>query len=176
MARSNAENARKEEPLQEPFCPFNFISSDYQKLFLAAKFILKSKDGSPRPQRDTLDRIADWLENNVLLRKLAKHQAEFDTKGPLGEETNEKAFRTAMTLRDCTVFLRITDIPGRSTIEARLGDLDLKSKGKEEYWRKTEHELIEDGWYTATEDMADRQPNVCLWPQSAGRISSLFST
>lgn len=38
-------------------------------------------------------------------------------------------------------------------IEARLGDLDLKSgRGeKGEYWRGTERRLIEEGWYMGTE-------------------------
>ncbi len=42
---------------------------------------------------------------------------------------------------------------GKGTIEARLGDLDLKSPTgiKVEYWRNLEEQLIDGGWYTATE-------------------------
>jgi inositol-pentakisphosphate 2-kinase len=38
-------------------------------------------------------------------------------------------------------------------IEARLGDLDLKSSAgqKAEYWRTLERSLIDGGWYTGTE-------------------------
>lgn len=38
-------------------------------------------------------------------------------------------------------------------IEARLGDLDLKSSAgkKAEYWRSLESSLIDEGWYTGTE-------------------------
>lgn len=38
-------------------------------------------------------------------------------------------------------------------IEARLGDLDLKSSAgeKAEYWRSLERSLIDGGWYTGTE-------------------------
>ena len=42
---------------------------------------------------------------------------------------------------------------GKGIIEARLGDLDLKNPNgkKAEYWRNLERQLIEGGWYTATE-------------------------
>ena len=46
-------------------------------------------------------------------------------------------------------------------VEARLGDLDLKSQGKKEYWRKTELSLIEEGWYEGQESEEKRQPLVC---------------
>jgi len=38
-------------------------------------------------------------------------------------------------------------------IEARLGDLDLKSSAGEKaaYWRRLERSLIDEGWYTGTE-------------------------
>lgn len=42
---------------------------------------------------------------------------------------------------------------GNGAIEARLGDLDLKSSNrkKAEYWRNLEEQLTDGGWYTATE-------------------------
>ena len=42
---------------------------------------------------------------------------------------------------------------GHGKIEARLGDLDLKSSAgeKAEYWRTLERTLIDGGWYTGTE-------------------------
>jgi inositol-pentakisphosphate 2-kinase len=168
VARSNSDRARKDEPLQEAFCPFNFISSDFQDLFQAAVFILTPPSGKPLPKEDDRDRVMDWLRKTDLLRKLAKCQAKFDTKGPVGGEV-DKAFRTAMTLRDCTVFLRLPndrDYP----IEARLGDLDLKSAGKVDYWRKTEQELIDGGWYTAKE--TDRQPMVCQYKRAASAATA----
>lgn len=48
-------------------------------------------------------------------------------------------------------------------IEARLGDLDLKtSSGKKaEYWRSLEKRLIDEGWYTATEKVKAVHENFC---------------
>ncbi|KAI9844745.1 MAG: Inositol-pentakisphosphate 2-kinase [Sclerophora amabilis] len=50
----------------------------------------------------------------------------------------------------------VGDDDGDDTIEARIGDLDLKTpdEGKEDYWRALETSLIEEGWYTATESGA----------------------
>lgn len=51
----------------------------------------------------------------------------------------------------------------RAKIEARLGDLDLKtSNGKKaEYWRSLERRLIDEGWYKATEKGEAAQENFC---------------
>lgn len=42
---------------------------------------------------------------------------------------------------------------GRGNIEARLGDLDMKTGagGKAQYWLDLEHQLITQGWYTGTD-------------------------
>lgn len=54
-----------------------------------------------------------------------------------------------------SLLLTVSQIPlfADGRIEARLGDLDLKSvKGeKAVYWKGVERDLIENGWYTATE-------------------------
>lgn len=40
---------------------------------------------------------------------------------------------------------------GPYKIEARLGDLDLKSPAKTDYWKSIEEKLINGGWYTGDE-------------------------
>ncbi|KAI9828267.1 MAG: Inositol-pentakisphosphate 2-kinase [Phylliscum demangeonii] len=63
------------------------------------------------------------------------------------------AFLLAMTLRDCTFFIRARVQTGATGVtvawEARLGDLDLKSPhaGKGAYWRALEDGLLRGGWY-----------------------------
>lgn len=46
-------------------------------------------------------------------------------------------------------------------IEARIGDLDMKSGKKADYWRALEMSLIDGGWYTGTEE--DAQPGDQIW-------------
>ena len=56
-------------------------------------------------------------------------------------------------------------------IEARIGDLDLKSKDKRQYWVNTEKTLIDEGWYTGTEAQEYRQPLTCqLSPKRYGSL------
>lgn len=49
-------------------------------------------------------------------------------------------------------------------IEARLGDLDLKTSSgpKAEYWRNVEKQLIDGGWYMGTEQGGEEhRQNLC---------------
>ena len=82
------------------------------------------------------------------------------------------SFLVATTLRDCTLFIRITPPPLPLTdrgmipiealdmsddaydVEARLGDLDIKipHPGKIEYWRSTERRLIDEDYYCGAEN------------------------
>lgn len=70
-----------------------------------------------------------------------------------------------MTLRDCTVFLRFSadgDWSGdEGEVEARLGDLDLKSPDKAGYWEETERGLVEGGWYEGIEKGEGGRSNGC---------------
>lgn len=79
--------------------------------------------------------------------------------GVFSQDEITTEFCAAMTLRDCTVFVRFPADP-EADIEARLGDLDLKSPDKVGYWRETEMLLIGEGWY-AGEEVAS-QPLECL--------------
>lgn len=71
-----------------------------------------------------------------------------------------------MTLRDCTCYLRVALRPdGRvHAVTAKLGDLDRKDgRRRLARWQAQERELIDGGFYTATE--LPRQPTQC-WLQS----------
>jgi inositol-pentakisphosphate 2-kinase len=58
-----------------------------------------------------------------------------------------------MTLRDCSVYVRFPakEKDDEKMVEARLGDLDVKSAEKGGAWKRQERELIEGGWYTGSE-------------------------
>jgi inositol-pentakisphosphate 2-kinase len=66
-----------------------------------------------------------------------------------------------MAVRDCSVFIKYEI--GHSKIEAdvKLADLDIKS-AKTKKWADTERQLIDGGWYTGTENVAeDRGRRFC---------------
>ncbi|KAF2650463.1 hypothetical protein K491DRAFT_130571 [Lophiostoma macrostomum CBS 122681] len=72
------------------------------------------------------------------------------------QDTYQHNLRLAMTLRDCSLFIRATyeKADGAfwtvSKVESKLGDLDFKSSRKWDDWQETEKALIADwyGWYT----------------------------
>jgi inositol-pentakisphosphate 2-kinase len=49
-------------------------------------------------------------------------------------------------------------------IDARIGDLDMKSPGggKAGYWKAQERGLIDEGWYTGTEEVLQLDQMWCV--------------
>ncbi|KAK6341364.1 Inositol-pentakisphosphate 2-kinase [Orbilia brochopaga] len=100
------------------------------------------KVGVLAPPTPTLEVSAEELS-----RMLAGHP----TTAKIGED-----ICTAMSLRDCTVYVRIWVRPKTSGsgidvhIECKVGDLDMKTGegGKGVYWREVEKRLLRGDWYT----------------------------
>jgi inositol-pentakisphosphate 2-kinase len=155
FARTNADLARKGDPLQKSWCPLDLNIHDGLQL---AKTIW-----TPERFEEMFPRFSSWLSGSTLLPRLRQLQMELDPVGVLENDKNDEQFRAAMTLRDCTVFVRFPENAkdDQYGIEARIGDLDLKSPDKAQYWKDTENALIEEGWYTGAEKEEDRQPLTC---------------
>ena len=111
--------------------------------------------------RDTV--LQDYLSKDALtlLQTLRRHQANRDPKGVLAVSTEGevKDLCKAMTLRDCTLFLRRTG----DQVEARIADLDTKGSEKVSMWMRGERELVQGGWYG---DQGEVEEGVCLLAQS----------
>lgn len=156
IAQRNAENARNQEPLiKYSFCPLDLTSKDPAIMIRVTQQILE-----PGLTETKVRRFAKWLSTTTLVTHLRDMQRLMDRKGVLEADVKDQDFLVAMTLRDCSVFVRL---PGNDddAIDARIGDLDLKSPDKAEYWKKIERPLIEEGWYMGTEKAEDKQPNIC---------------
>ncbi|KAH9841214.1 inositol-pentakisphosphate 2-kinase-like, partial [Teratosphaeria destructans] len=97
----------------------------------------------------------------TLLRTLRRWQAAFDARGVLGVSEDDGAavgdLCRAMTLRDCTLFVRCG---GDGGVEARLGDLDLKTSERVGKWRAVEERLGREGWYLG--EGSGGEETVCL--------------
>jgi len=158
VARQNAERARNREKPAKTFCPLDLVSEDRRDLVNVARILLAPiSDGQPVESEHKIIRFAKWLESNTLLKRLRNYQNLFDKVGPFNAPVEDKDFLRAMTLRDCTVFVRFPE-DENAKIEARIGDLDLKSKDKKQYWHDTELALIEEGWYEGLENKEEYQP------------------
>lgn len=142
------------------FCPLDLVDKD--RLITAVCRIMgldprriQDYGGS---EMDMLRRIRDFLLKDPLLRRLRQLQTSKDPNGVMKANVSSPDFLAAMTLRDCTLYLKV----GQGSIDARLGDLDLKTgMGKAEYWRGLERQLIDGGWYTATEKENAVGENLC---------------
>lgn len=114
--------------------------------------------------------IIRWLRKTNLFRRIAAIQAEYDPHGALAVGLSDRAddvtsldrLQTAMTLRDCTCFLRVTVSDGAAgvSISAKLGDLDRKDGCRKlARWQAQERALLDGGFYLCTEE--PRQQTNC---------------
>lgn len=144
---------RDDADFAKGFCPLDLVSSDKSRL---AK-VVDSVVGDKRNRANNVKhQLIAFLYKNPLLDRLRRLQAQMDPVGVLAApELTAPKFLCAMTLRDCTLYLKVPadGVSGEGGIEARLGDLDLKTSGgmKGDYWRALERVLVENGWYAGTE-------------------------
>ena len=142
------------------FCPLDLVDKDQITTAVCRIIGLdpRRQQEYSGSEREMLGRIRDFLRKDPLLRRLRQLQMNKDPNGVFKTKALSLDFLAAMTLRDCTLYLKV----GPDSIEARLGDLDLKTgKGKAEYWRESERLLIDGGWYTGTEKGESAGENLC---------------
>ncbi|KAK3995991.1 hypothetical protein QBC44DRAFT_318905 [Cladorrhinum sp. PSN332] len=122
-----------------------------------------SSSSSTTTTSDPHSHLTNWFRTNSLLPALRQAQLSNDTTGPLDPKNNPEKLALAMTLRDCSVFLRIpiSDDP-KAQVEAKLADLDKKDIGRKlEYWRELETDMIQGGYYEGKE--TPRQKTNCFF-------------
>jgi inositol-pentakisphosphate 2-kinase len=165
LARINAERARLNEKPIPGICPLDLLSKDRRTILMVTRQLL-----APEYDENNILRFAAWLETNTVLPHLKFMQQLMDHKGVLSNDPNNENFLVGMTLRDCTVFVRFPAKEG-DPIEARIGDLDLKSPLKAEHWKRVERSLIDEGWYMGIEK-ENWQPLVCSLSHKRWRDAS----
>jgi inositol-pentakisphosphate 2-kinase len=135
-------------------CPLDLISEDIQ--------IRRRAAGQLTSDKVIMMYLAS--ETQPLLQTLREQQVLLDPAGVLQalDKVSISNLCRAMTLRDCTLFLRASE----AGIEARLGDLDLKQTEKLTVWANVERSLIVDGWYSNTENEQQwRREVICALSQ-----------
>ena len=150
-------------PRGTPYCPMTLTSGNREHLSHTVEKILAEQADFDSLDAATKERLRERLIACLLkgglriLTRLAKLQRLLDQFGAFEEDKNGSNFHTggftaAMTLRDCTLYLRFFS-DERIPVEAKFGDLDRKSKGngKLQYWQYVEHRLIRGGWYMGLE-------------------------
>ncbi|KAL8935591.1 MAG: hypothetical protein Q9211_004619 [Gyalolechia sp. 1 TL-2023] len=171
--RAMRANKEARSPERTDFCPLTLVDGNQDHLASTLGRALRHSKGALLHLLDFAQQLIPFFEKSPLLRLLRDLQIEKDPKGILKADPSHVDFMTAMTIRDCTLFLKIPYYEGTGAqIEARLGDLDLKTPdgNKAEYWRQIEQQLIDEGWYTATEHKTSTKAEddpVCLLSRKA---------
>jgi inositol-pentakisphosphate 2-kinase len=93
--------------IHEGFCPLDLLSKDVGVVQRALTFVLEARHGNPNDMESVARTLANFLIGCQLLPELAKQQRKLDLHGPIQSDTRTEDFRLAMTLRDCTLFLRV---------------------------------------------------------------------
>jgi inositol-pentakisphosphate 2-kinase len=83
----------------QSFCPLDLVSERFENVLRATSFIKGCKD------RAQLARI---LYRNPTLQKLQAHQKAMRNVGLHGPKPQSRELSLAMTLRDCTIFIRVS--------------------------------------------------------------------
>lgn len=153
-ASRNYEKFKSGKPFSKPVCPLGLVHHE------------------PGVVLDTIQRLAphwplecqkllrDAFEKTKILRTLRAVQMQGDPGNDMFENPGSEAFGLAMTLRDCTVFVRMFNssddashsYTDSSVIEIKLADVDEKNwEVKNEYWQKTHSDLVDRLFYQGCE-------------------------
>jgi inositol-pentakisphosphate 2-kinase len=135
------------------FCPLAIVSdlaSEREEAIKGMANSLANRWNAEQSRKDYVEsRLRRFFEpgnpGRDLVSRLREWQDGWDSNGVATDDVDPK-LNLAMTLRDCTMFLTV---PNQSDldIEARLGDLDIKTAGKVPEWRTKENALLQGGWY-----------------------------
>ena len=102
--RSQAHNIT--EPKAD-FCPLGLVSKDKHVVAATVERISGLNPCTKMsPQEDMRRRLIDLIYENPLLEQLGKLQSKLDSHG-VQEGGDSDDFLTAMTLRDCTLFIKV---------------------------------------------------------------------
>ncbi|KAI9931241.1 hypothetical protein ASPWEDRAFT_166812 [Aspergillus wentii DTO 134E9] len=127
---------------ERSFCPLDLMSDNFETVLRATGLVKGCKDQQ---------QLARVLYRNRTLQKLHFHQKTMRDVGLHGPSAQSREKSLAMTLRDCTMFIKMP-CDDKGPVEVRLGDLDLKTGagGKAQYWLNLEKRMVDEGWYMGT--------------------------
>lgn len=98
----NHEALRRGQKQQRSFCPFDLVSERFEDVYRATKFIKGCKDRS---------QLARVLLRHPTLLKLQSLQKARRAVGLDGPPSQSREMSLDMTIRDCTLFIRVCSIP-----------------------------------------------------------------
>lgn len=93
--------------IRSEFCPLSLISDDRNQIATAADIVLELPESDRRDENVTRQGLIEFLLETSLLHHLRDLQMKLDPIGVLSADVSGQDFLTAMTIRDCTLFLKV---------------------------------------------------------------------
>ena len=106
QAMRSAKDARP--PGLTDFCPLTLVSDDQDLMASSLERALGHSRGSPLDIHGFVQQLRPYFQKTSLLRRLRDLQIQMDPRGILKSDPSSITFVTAMTLRDCTLFLKVS--------------------------------------------------------------------
>ncbi|KAK7951696.1 uncharacterized protein PG986_007424 [Apiospora aurea] len=147
-AREAYRNSQKLAAAAAPVCPLGLLHDDPDVVLRAiARFAPSSWTPADH------ERLRRALATTGLLTKLRDVQTAGDPGNTMFDNPEDPGFGLAMTLRDCTCFVRMPKDDSDDEVEIKLADVDEKNwVSKKEYWQKSHNNLVDSGFYHGTEE------------------------
>ncbi|KAI0128666.1 inositol-pentakisphosphate 2-kinase-domain-containing protein [Xylariales sp. AK1849] len=146
-AYRNSEKLKEGKAFTAPVCPLGLVSN--------VDTVVRRTIGQLAPGWSEADqlRLKEAFDRTKILTKLRDLQVKGDPGNTMFENPRSEAFGLAMTLRDCTCFVRMSRDPSDPTVEIKLADVDEKNwESKKEYWQKSHNTFLENGFYHGNEE------------------------
>lgn len=118
MKFSKRKHLGETEHLKLGFCPLSLVSGNEMEIAAAATIILDLSKQVWANEEIVWQGLKEFLLTSPLLHQLKKLQIEMDPNGALRADLSSSDFLTAMTIRDCTLFLKV--LPPRSLSPLQL--------------------------------------------------------
>ena len=105
--------AREKDAMKGGFCPLKLVSGDMSGVADVVEALMGGWIYSDMERMRVGDRLMSWARDagSGLLGRLRELQGKLDGKGVLEADVTSGEFETAMTLRDCTLFLKVCCFP-----------------------------------------------------------------
>ena len=89
------------------FCPLDLAAKEEDRVMRAVEGILAECRSTGLGNEDLRNSIVEFLGTSGLLQRLREIQVKLDPNGVFEADVTKRDFLTAMTLRDCSLFLRV---------------------------------------------------------------------
>ncbi|CAJ2509916.1 Uu.00g058160.m01.CDS01 [Anthostomella pinea] len=149
-AREAFRNGQKQaqgKTISTPICPLGLRHAN-------RAVVMSTMDRlAPKWSERDRERLADALRESGVLERLRALQMRGDPDRALFADPGNAYFGLAMTLRDCSCFVRMpVDEKAGEPVVVKLADVDKKNwEEKQTYWQDSHNNLVDNGWYTGEE-------------------------